>query len=420
MVEANPKPIALFVVGNTAQADMFKAITEALPEWDTVAINMNKCGNRTEIERHLKVLNFNYETIAGLSYRKVKKTLIKKRPAIVIVGNDRPSMDRLFIKCANSMQIPTLLVQDGILMPNTTKPNMRVDFCTHFIIRERLILRFLKFMARKDLSWQCKLEIILHEMRYNLGVEPIVCGHGDCSKMAVFGEATKSKFISEGIPPEYLVVTGNPKFDNIYRYKGLNCKQDVCEKFGITCNKKIILLITQYFVEIGAWRPEQRTYFISAINRAIATLPNTQLIIKISYPHENKSTYRELIKGLTPSPILCQNISLPLLINASDLIITVSSTTALEAMAMAKPVMIVNLFNNSSPSFYKDSGALFVEDADLILPLITRVLNDPNILAKMLKPMNTFVTKQAYLQDGQASKRIAHLIRNMVAKKDHT
>lgn len=413
------KSKVLFVVSSTAQAEMFKPIAEKLSDWDTIAINTDRFYKRAEIEKTLQRLSFPYKTIAGLSMNKVKRVFAEESPDVIVVGHDRNLMDRLFVGCANSKGIPTLLIQDGVLAASRDKIRETGSITNSLKYLGSLPFKAFNFIMNRDYSWHGKIEIALFELRYSTRGKVGVYGHGECSKMALFGDAVKEMFILEGIDPKRILVTGNPKFDKVYYSKDSNCKQKVCKKWHIPPDKEIILLLTQYMVEAKIWSPEQRRKFVLAIVSATAALPNTQLIIKLHPPTESEEDYQEIVRDLTSQPIICKYASLPELLNACDLAITVSSTAALEAMAIGKPVVIVNLFNDTGTSFYRGSSALFVEREEDILATMQKALYDPQTREEMSKPMKKFVYEQAYLQDGQASKRIADLIRSMVADKSH-
>ena len=408
------KPKALFIVDSTAQAEMFKPIAEELSDWDTVAINTDRWNKREEMEKVLQELNFPHKTIAGLKLGNVREIFRKERPDIIVVGHDRNLMDRLFVRYANKMGIPTLLVQDGILAASRDKTRETGSFSSSLGYAICLPVKAFRFIMNRDYSWRRKIETALFELRYGTRGKSGIYGHGECVKMALFGDTVKKMFISERIDPERIVVTGNPKFDKVYYSRDSNCKQKVCERWGIPPDKEIILLLTQYFVEAGHWDRKQRRQFTLAVIKAVSTLPDTQLIIKLHPPSENEEDYNEIVKGLIPPPIICKYASLPELLNACSLAITVSSTAALEAMAIGKPVVIVELFNDSGDSFYKESGALFAEREEDISSAMQKALYDPQTREEMAKSMEKFVYQQAYLQDGQASKRIADLIVSMV------
>ena len=405
---------AMFIVSSTAQAEMFKPISEKLSDWNTLAINIDRWHKKKEIDAVLERLKFPYKNISSVKSVAIKSILDCEKPDIIVVGHDRGSIDRLFIKYANSMGIPTLLVQDGILAANRAKIKETGSIGVSLRYFLTLPYRAFSFMLYDTLSWHQKIEIgmLCLKLRGAYGIY----GHGDCQKMALFGNAAKEMIISEGCDPKRIVLTGSPKFDSLYYSKNTNSKKLVCEKWNIPQDREIILLLTQYFVEAGVWSSEQRRSFVIAVANAVAALPNAKLIIKLHPPQENETDYNEIVRNLSIDPIVCKYSPLPDLLNACSLAITVSSTAALEAMVLEKPIIIVSLFDNEvGASFFKGSGSLYVENEQDMLSALQKALYDPQTRENMKKSTNKFVNEQAYRQDGLASKRIADLIRDMVS-----
>ena len=409
---------AFFAITSTAQAEMVKSIAEQLHGWDILAINENKWYKRKEVERTLESSGLPYKTIRSCSAGAIKRILKEEQPGVVIFGHDGNAIDRLFIKCANSEAIPTLLVQDGILAASREKPNKGCTISPRLEYLSSLPHSVFRFIRNKDYSWRSKIAFVLLEWRYGTRWNLEIYGHGECSKMAVFGHAVKRTLLSEGIKPERIVITGNPKFDKLFYSRDGNCKQKVCEKWGIPIDNEIILLLTGQYVEGGMWSPYQRRKFILAIAHAVATLPHARLVIKLHPPQENKQDYNEIVKDLPYPPIICKYAPIHELLNACSLAMSVSSAAALEAMSLGKAVVLVNLFNDAGALFYRGSGALFAEKEEDILPAINKALYDSLTKNKTAKSMENFVYQQAYLQDGQASKRIADLITEMAAASD--
>jgi glycosyltransferase involved in cell wall biosynthesis len=404
---------ALFTTGNVAQSQMLEPIIKELFDWDMLVINVNRWGNRTEIEKVLEQLGLTYTTIRTCSPKEAKRFLKEENPDIVIAANDVDEFSNFLIKAANRSGIPTLLIQEGFISENRNREieTRGVRYRFNYLLRRPF--RFLKFMANYEYNWHQKLEIMLFELRYGSMGKVSSYGHGECRKMAIFGDAVKEMMMAEGISSDRMVVTGNPKFDRVFSFRNLNSKKAICEKLGISINGDLIVLVTQDLVETRNWTGEQRKNFVLAIIQAVALLPNAELVIKL-HPLEKEEDYRELVEGLTFPPIICKNISLPELLSASSLVINIASTAGLEAMAMGKPVVIVNLFNDNEPNLFKDSGALFALSKDDILPAISNLLNNPQKRNEIMNLIDKFVYKQAYKQDGQATRRIADLIRELV------
>jgi hypothetical protein len=409
---------AIFVIQNASQAEMFRRIAKELSNWESLVINLQRWQDRANIEQALDKMNFSYKTLNNFSEQNVIKTVKQFQPGIVVVGNDDSPDSRIFIESANRMNIPTLLVQDGILSRATSK-NREVKANKIAIYLALIPFKFFRFILTGRYPFRQKIEIVSHEFRYgpkwrkdHTGMFP---GTGNSRKMAVFGETTKELFLSEGVEPERIIITGNPKFDGVYNSTLVNCKANVCKKFGIPEDKKIILLVTQYFVEAAYWSVEQRKKFVTLIADAAASLPDTSLIIKIHHPLEKENEYQEIAKGINSRPVVSCYDDTSELLSACDLVITVNSTAALEGMAIKKPVVIVNLYNNNV-SFFNGSSAIFVTKEQEVLPAMQKALYDQKTREEMIKKSDEFVYKRAYLQDGKASERIAKLMISMTNK----
>lgn len=400
---------ALFVVSSTAQVEMFKVLVNYLNDFEIKFINIDISFNQDEIKILIEKYGFNCQDIDNYNMRSVVKILKKENPNIIITGNDVTLMDLLFIKAANKMDIPSITVQDGTLVKSRhIKRNKSFLISLKYLFN--VPLRILKLIFNSKYQFKFKISQLIEEY-YRKDI-PFIYGHGESSKIALFGETTKSLLISEGIPPEKLEITGNPKFDSLFQYKDPELKLILKKRWDIPSEKKVVTILTQYLVESNSWTSEQRRFFISKIANACFNLPNVQLIIKLHPSKENKDDYHKILEDLPISALLYQSEPLHEIITLSDVIISVSSTSALEAMALDKPVLIINM--DSSSKFFKDGGVLFIEETDPIQPALEKLLNHPYDFIDENK-VKKFVYDQAYIIDGNASKRISNLIREMVS-----
>ena len=105
---------------------------------------------------------------------------------------------------------------------------------------------------------------------------------------------------------------------------------------------------------------EERRFFVTEIVKASINLGDVQLIFKLHAPHENMEDYHKILDDYPGSPLIFNFESLHELISIADVVVSVSSTAALEAMAIDKPVLIVNMDHGSK--IFKDSGALFYRE----------------------------------------------------------
>lgn len=405
---------------NVAQCDMFKLIINELYDWDITVINVEIWKYKNEVEDELSHIGVHYTSLERLNEKYISQTVKQIKPDIVVVGNDDLPASKMFIQTATRMNIPTLLVQDGILSRNIQRrQNRKNENVLKYLLTAPY--RFFRFIIKTDLPIRHKMQTLLYDLRYGskwnkdgAGAYP---GTGKCSMMAVFGETTKKMFMSEGINPEKIMITGNPKFDLLFSINKNDYKENICHKLGIPTTKNIILLLTSYLVEINTWTAEQRKEFVSTVARATAAQRDTILIIKIHPPLENENVYVDIVKKFMPHPIILKYAEISELLSACSIVITIASTVALEAMALKKPVIFVNLFNESDMDFYNNSGAFFVKNENELSDALENASIEDEVRNKL---RDDFIAKNAYLQDGKSSKRIADLIFEMTKNKIKT
>jgi len=410
----------IFLVDNIPAIEMFMPIIKELPSgWEVLVINYDGWTRkrRAEIEQALQKLGLNYKTIEGRSRRNVEKLLKEEGPSVVVLSCDTTTpLGQLFIKYANSKHIPTLLIPHGIWAPEDRRiwTIRRASVWMKHLYA--LGFQGLRVIKAGDFSWGRLIRTGLFSLRRDLKRRPMFDGHGGCSKIAVFGDAMKELLISEGVSPEHIAVTGNPKFDFIYYAKESNYKSELCQSWGTPNDEDIILLLTDYLVEFGMWTVKQRKHFVMAIAEAVAKLPGCKLVIKIHPLLESESDYLEITKDIPEPPLICQDASMPELLNACSVGITVMSTAGLEVMAMGKPLLVVNLFNDII-LFDEASGAIVVRSEDDLLPVLETVLYE-GLSEETKETADKYVYQQAYIQDGKAANRIANLIIQMAREPE--
>ena len=405
---------AIFLIDNVPAVAMFMPIIDKLPKnWDVSIGNYyvwNKKGQE-EIEQFLTKMSLKSIKIDHL--QNIEMLLLQEKPNIVVLSRDTTSaMEEDFVKYCRFMHIPTLLVPHGVWSPEERK-NWTLGRTSSWIKHiYDLGLQGIRLIKIGGFSFRYLISSGLFLLRRDLKPEPVFDGHGGCSKIAVYGNAIKELLISEGVNPDSIIVTGNPKFDALYSVKANGNNTNLRETLGISNDEKVVVLLTDYLVEIGLWTERQRTQFIKVIVEAANNLPMCKLIIKIHPLSEREEDYLKIVKNESKQPIICRNVFLPELLNTCDLAITLMSTAGLEAMAMGKILVVVNLFNNLSP-FNEAGGAIVVRKKEDLLPAL-KVLLSQGLDAAMKQNADKYVYQQAYVQDGKAANRIANLIIQMV------
>jgi predicted glycosyltransferase len=99
---------------------------------------------------------------------------------------------------------------------------------------------------------------------------------------------------------------------------------------------------------------------------------------------------------------------------ASDIVLTITSTTAIEAMILGKLVVIVNLTGKPDPMPYVVSGAaLGAYKEDDVLPAIEKALLNKKCQEELAMCAENFVREHTY-QVGKATENVINLLKIMV------
>jgi UDP-N-acetylglucosamine 2-epimerase len=92
----------------------------------------------------------------------------------------------------------------------------------------------------------------------------------------------------------------------------------------------------------------------------------------------------------------------------------------MEAIAMGKPVVTVNLTGEKAPYPYAGSGAAIgVYKQEDLLPAVYAALEDPKTRRKLDEGRRKFVRDHLHGADGRASERIAQLVTRLTSQKEH-
>lgn len=317
-------------------------------------------------------LFFTYRFIRLIQHVEGAKQMIKlEKPSIIVMTDDFGPVFPLVGKMEN---VPTLAIQHGITHPPP------------------------------------ELYLLSAEGTSTNGVNPLWRPIPD--KIAAFGNYHKGMLVNYALySPDRVVVTGQPKSDYLARADEIFDKNKLCNELGINPNKKIVVWITQ----THGLPTDENKKNISCIYNAMQSLKNTQLVIKLHPCEDQKAPLYREDKITKPIIIAAKDADTNGMLYACDVMITKNSTTALEAMILNKPVITLNLSKMSDFYQYAESGAAVgVYKEEDLLPTLEKVLYDLQFCKKLEKNRERFVYEHAYIQDGQASKRVADLIMEMI------
>lgn len=350
-----------------------------------------------------------YKFLENYKTKNAKNILEIEKPNLIVVGNDSSFLAMLFTLSGKSTGIPSLFIPHGIIGTKTRQKSEKIKAIKKFLNYQNLV-RYIMMFICSGLIVEFTKNLIYKLITGYYG------GHSNCTKICVFGNAMKKTLVDQGINPNKIVITGQPRFDILLDYKNKNMKKKIYSFLNLSPQTKLILLITQPFVEDKIWTEKDRERFVSIILDSIKNLSQCQLVLKI-HPRENIKSYHNILKkvGAESVPIIKDQIPLYELLNACNLMMTVSSTTALEAMILDKPVITVNFSGNSDLLPYAKFGAAIgVYKKEELVSAIKDALYNEKVYKKLTKARKKFIYEHTYLLDGKSSERIAKLIIQMI------
>jgi UDP:flavonoid glycosyltransferase YjiC (YdhE family) len=326
----------------------------------------------------------------GFAYRILRAF----KPDVVVVANDH-GVNATFIAFCKLMGIQTLAVQDGILSNfSIAKPLEKV-----LMKNKAFLWRLVCLVIYSRLFLKISIKIGWPARRVCWGTTPI-------DRIAVMGKYYKKVFIDRGVHLNKITVTGYPLLDGVTNSAPCLCKNDLSKRIGLDRNKPLALLITQPFVEDGFWTPSLREFFIKSVVDNLVSR-DFQVVIKL-HPRESQYVNDNGHHGV----FVTRNMPLEELIPASDVVVTVSSTVGLWALAYGKPLLVMKCFPSVKKNVLGNLGITINEIYELpkALDAITKNAESKAILQNKTQKI---LFDHAYRLDGKASERIARLILTM-------
>lgn len=238
------------------------------------------------------------------------------------------------------------------------------------------------------------------------------------NKIAVWGKNAKDWYVRNGIDSDRLFITGPPRFDNLFHWKGN--KERICKELGLDGGRPIVVFTTEEIIGTRSFLyPLDGEELLRCMFNVIRESPRVQIVIKPK---------RTIAEG---DPILIEqiatemnvrartritwNVNLHQLLYACDVLVANSSTTvALEAIILNKPVITINLTGKPDPGPYAENGAAIgIHGAKDLAPAIKKILENHEVINKLQRNIERFLS-ETYRIDGRASQRVADLVEKII------
>jgi hypothetical protein len=226
-------------------------------------------------------------------------------------------------------------------------------------------------------------------------------------KIALWGPSSKDLLVKYGIPNARLIVTGAPRYDFLFSKSEENkpAPVNIKPRLGLKENERFIILATE------PYRLTENTKAIEILREILMKMESLRLVVKV-HPTDSLRAHRRLKqRNRWDDVIIVKHEPIYDLIRDGEMVITVYSTRALEAIILDKPVIIFNMFDQASVIPFVSSGAAIgVRRPEELGRIIKEVMENATLRQGLSQNRDKFLSEYLYLADSRSSKRVIDLI----------
>jgi hypothetical protein len=287
---------------------------------------------------------------AALPVRKrIPIELERVGPSLLVVLNDRNFPPNTYLKEARRLRIPTLLVQESLRKDLFQKPP------------------WIKRLGR----WRRKIRLGIEE-----GLRQY--GQGGCDAVAAWGETSREYFLRVGVPESRIIVTGNPRFDQLANTDFSEEARRLRADLGYAPGDFLLAFLSSPVERMMIVSKEEKQEAFGRLIGWVRSMRNDPawgnlfLAFKL-HRSEDSSAIRSIIQAHNAEG-WARTVDKPLypFLKASQAALMFSSTAGLEAALLAAPLGILEL---SKP----------LDDWNLAARGVARGIRTPEDLAAFLK-----------------------------------
>jgi glycosyltransferase involved in cell wall biosynthesis len=303
---------------------------------------------------------------AVLAYEQTRAALRRVRPAVLCLYAESSGWGRAALAAAAAEGVRTVAVQHGILYP--------------------------KYYSYRHQA-----------------------GEADCprpDRTAVFGAAARRFLVEKGgYSPGSLVLTGSPKFDALLERAARWDRSALRARLGVGEGEALLVVASRF-------RPIRETHHaigaaLPALLRAVEGLQGARCVIK-PHPAEPDGPYRHAVDEARAARtiVLPPSADLLELLHAGDVLVTVESLSAAEALVLGRPVVVLEMPNHLRDLVDAGVAVGVPAGADPGAALCS-VLFDAETRARLWQNRRRYVAELAMGVDGGATDRILALVAEM-------
>jgi len=232
-----------------------------------------------------------------------------------------------------------------------------------------------------------------------------IMGPAESDSLAVWGRSTAGLMKQRGIEPSRVRITGCPKFDVLNDLKAFSGNRRATPD-----NRPMALFASETMTA------DEYERVSGMLFGAFKSLDNVRLVVKL-HPRETIGDFykREArLNGIKADVI--KDCDLYSMLSASDLVITMTSTTGLEALIFGKPLITLDVAYESSQVPYTRYGAsISAKSPEELRNAVNSVLRGGRKTG-IIRNGRKLISDYAYKIDGKSTKRIIKLVYKLKAQ----
>lgn len=241
----------------------------------------------------------------------------------------------------------------------------------------------------------------------------------DCprpDRTAVFGAAARRLLTTlGGYAPESLVLTGSPRFDDLVTAARSWDREETRRRLGVAPEERLLVVASRFrairdtHASIGSAFP--------ALVRAVEAMPGARAVVK-PHPAEGSEGYAAALHqaGARRVTLVDPGEDLMRLLHAADALVTVESLSAVEALVLGRPVIVLNMPTHLGDLVSAGAALGVAEGADPAGALAGALA--PGAVREALdRAREGYLGELAMGVDGGATARIVALIRDTANRR---
>jgi hypothetical protein len=302
------------------------------------------------------------------SYEEMAAALRAVRPAAVCLYAESSGWGRAALAACRAAGVPTVALQHGILYP--------------------------KYYS------------------YRHDPDEVDCPRPDAT--AVFGEEARRLLAGPGgYDPATLVITGSPKFDGLVEAARGWDREAARARLGVGPGERLVVVASR-FRGIRTTHQSIGSAFAD-LARAVERL-GVHCVVK-PHPAEPAEAYTAVLRRLAAARtrVVGPGADLLPLLHAADCLVTVESLSAVEALVLGRPVVVLNMPTNVR-ALVEAGAALGVASGQDPEGALRRALFDRPAQDALAAARARYLDDVAHGVDGQATRRVLTLLREVARR----